>query len=120
MKNPHDGRYGDMRLYLRAQVERVALKTWGSSEALFDEKERRACERVQKAEERKRKAADKLSYGGLRRAQAAKRARGAPAYVPEPSHQHTYPPDDEHEYNADTDMWTKRCACGFEMEYERM
>ena len=26
----------------------------------------------------------------------------------------------EEEYNADTDEWTKRCACGFSITYERI
>lgn len=123
VKNPHDSRYGDMRLYLRAQVEEVALLTWGTDEALFNEKERRATERVQKAEARKRKAADKLSHGmaagGNRKAPAARRV-AAVAAATAASHTHTYPPEEEHEYDAATDMWTKRCACGFALEYERM
>ena len=37
---------------------------------------------------------------------------------PAPHHTHSFLPDEE--YDADTDMWTKRCACGFSLVYERI
>ena len=39
-----------MKLYMRAQVEALALSTWHSEGALFDVKEKRREERLRKAE----------------------------------------------------------------------
>lgn len=129
-KNPHDSRYGDMKLFLRAQVEQLALQTWGTAEALFDEKERRTQERLAKADARKRKAAG-LDAGvpnpASRRSSGVAKAgtsssKGNPstgavqqAYV---THTHTFLDDET--YDEATDMWTKRCACGFEVQYEKI
>ena len=118
MPNPRDSRYGDMRLYLRAQVEEVALQTWGSDEALFVEKERRVQERLQKAEAKKRKAATGESGARGRRPSESKKrapARPAPAIV---SHVHVFLPDET--YDEEEDTWTKRCECGFEVTYEKI
>ena len=35
----------------------------------------------------------------------------------QPPHEHAFLPDET--YNEATDEWTKRCACGFEVTYER-
>ena len=48
--NPNNPKHGDMKLYMRAQVEALALSTWHSEEALFDVKEKRREERLRKAE----------------------------------------------------------------------
>jgi DNA repair protein len=122
--NPHDRRYGDMRLYLRSQVEELALSVWGSDEALFEEKDRRAEERRAKAAAKKRKAEGR-GIGGA--APGRKGARGTAAGVSGGSalkrlatvaHTHAFLPDET--YDEGRDVWTKRCACGFEVEYERM
>jgi len=39
--NPHASTYSNMMLYLRCQVEEVALKKWGGEEGLDQEYERR-------------------------------------------------------------------------------
>ena len=54
-KNPHNPRWGDMKLYLRSQVEDVALEIWGGEEAL----ERAHEERDGKREASKRKKFNK-------------------------------------------------------------
>ena len=50
-KNPHNPRWGDMKLYLRSQVKDLALEIWESEEAL----ERAHEERDGKREASKRK-----------------------------------------------------------------
>lgn len=40
-KNPHDSRWGDMKLYLQLQVEDRAMEVWGSMEELELERESR-------------------------------------------------------------------------------
>ena len=116
--NPHDRRYGDMKLYLRSQAEELALQTWGTDEALFSEKERRTEERLQKAEARKRKAAGTLGSGSAA-AKGKRLAASAPStFERAVAHRHEFLPDET--YDVETDLWTKRCACGLEVAYERM
>ncbi|NP_956765.1 DNA repair protein complementing XP-A cells [Danio rerio] len=40
-KNPHNPRWGDMKLYLKTQVEKRSMEVWGSDEALEEAKETR-------------------------------------------------------------------------------
>ena len=72
---------------------------------------------------RKRKAADKLShgagFGGNRKAPKAQRAAAVASSAAAITHKHTFPPEEEHEYDEESDMWTKRCACGFEVQYDK-
>ncbi|KAI3412005.1 hypothetical protein GPALN_002057 [Globodera pallida] len=51
-KNPHNPRYGDMKLYLKPQLEARALELYGSFEKLEEEREKR--ERLRKAAAEKR------------------------------------------------------------------
>ena len=48
-----------MKLFLRTQVEALALQAWGSTGGLFNERERRMSDRVVKGEARKRKATER-------------------------------------------------------------
>ena len=123
--NPRDSRYGDMRLYLRTQVEALALQAWGSDEALFDEKERRVQERLVRADAKKRKAA--AGPPGATR-NPAKRGAGIGSaaiarhreQVAAVSHTHTYRTEDE-TYDEASDTWTKTCTgCGFQVTYEKI
>ncbi|VEL32301.1 unnamed protein product [Protopolystoma xenopodis] len=41
-RNPHTSSWGDMRLYLEAQIAQRALDVWGSEDAIESERERRA------------------------------------------------------------------------------
>lgn len=121
--NPHDSRYGDMKLFLRTQVEKLSNETWGSAEGVFEEKERRRTVRLQKA---KRKAAapgqgpgfgSGDGVGGGRR-KAAAGPKSKPKAAPPPIHTHQFEPEEE--YDEEEDMWTKRCACGYSLKYERI
>lgn len=44
-KNPHNVRWGEMKLYLHLQVEKRALEVWGNEETLIEEKEKRDVKR---------------------------------------------------------------------------
>lgn len=46
-KNPHNPRWGDMKLFLRMQVEKRALEIWGKEETLEEEHEKREDRRDQ-------------------------------------------------------------------------
>eukprot|EP00095_Tigriopus_kingsejongensis_P010020 snap_masked-scaffold1048_size67263-processed-gene-0.16 protein:Tk10020 transcript:snap_masked-scaffold1048_size67263-processed-gene-0.16-mRNA-1 annotation:"dna repair protein complementing xp-a cells-like protein" len=45
-KNPHNPRWGDMKLFLRSQIEDRALEVWGTEEALAQEHELREEKKV--------------------------------------------------------------------------
>ncbi len=132
--NPHDARYGEMRLYLRSQVEKLALQVWGSSEGLFLEKERRTAARMQRAANKKRqKAGDDmpgfrqhhtaLTGGGKARASGGSaRSKAGAASEPElvaPRHEHSFPPGAER-FDAASNTWSRRCECGFEESWEEL
>jgi len=127
--NPHSATHSgcahsDMKLYLREQVEELALKVWGTDEALFTERERRVDERQLKAEKRKRKAADReaAARAGTNLVPSSKRPAVTVKHSTEMSarvsHTHAFLPDET--YDEASDTWTKRCACGFKVEYERI
>lgn len=136
LPNPNGERRAPMRLYLRSQVEELALATWGSSEGLLGERERRSEGRLQKAEAKRKLETGTVEEQILARCggSAARKARsskqrvggkagagaGAAGAAPmaQPRHTHVFLPKEE--YCEDTDMWTQRCACGFSVEYERM
>jgi len=63
-KNPHDSRWGDMKLYLQLQVEDRALEVWGSLEELELERERER--REEKREMSKAKKYNKHLKGGFK------------------------------------------------------
>ncbi|KAL3080078.1 hypothetical protein niasHT_034636 [Heterodera trifolii] len=51
-KNPHNARYGDMKLYLKPQLEARALELYGSFAKLEEEREKRERQRKATAEKR--------------------------------------------------------------------
>jgi len=108
-KNPHPHAKGDMRLYLRLQVEERALEVWGSEENLEKEREIRSNKRL----DRKVKA-HKKNIAALR-----KEARSS-LYTKKKSetHEHDY---GEERYLEKTDEYEKICkTCGFTFVYEKM
>jgi len=137
LPNPNDKRYGDMRLYLRSQAEELARATWGTSEELLLEKERRSEERLKKADHKRTLQSGTPEeqilarcggHGGAKSSKARKgkadaagvggvRAASAVVVAAAPRHTHIFLQKEE--YCEATDMWTKRCACGFAVEYEK-
>lgn len=132
---------GEVKLYLRTQCEQAALAKWGSEEALFEEQTRRSRERLERQEKKatsaKRKAAGpadlhpslarEQSGGAVRKRKAAEggasarkanTSRQVDAIALTAPHEHEFLPDET--YDADKDVWTKRCACGFQLSYERI
>ncbi|XP_075267355.1 DNA repair protein complementing XP-A cells [Opisthocomus hoazin] len=106
-KNPHNSRWGDMKLYLKLQVIKRSLEVWGSEESLQEAKELRRNSR----EKMKQKKFDK-KVKELRRAVRSslwkKEAR---------IHEHEYGPEE----NIDEDTYKKTCTvCGHELTYEKM
>ena len=111
-KNPHVA-HGDMKLYLRLQVEKRALEVWGTPEALEDAIENK---------EGKKEAAKAKKFGkrikelrmqmrGSLFAKDYKRVIGV-------GHEHEF---GEESHNDDTDEYSKTCKiCGYISTYEKM
>ncbi|XP_063239304.1 DNA repair protein complementing XP-A cells [Bacillus rossius redtenbacheri] len=108
-KNPHNVRWGDMKLYLQIQVEERALEVWGSEEKLLEERELR--------EEKKSKAKIK-KYN--KQVKALRMSVRSSLYdrTHSSSHEHTFGPET---YNEDEDNYSRTCqTCKFEETFEKM
>ncbi|CAF3395533.1 unnamed protein product [Rotaria socialis] len=108
-KNPHNQRWGVMRLYLRYQIQRL------SSEIHEGKTEEKLVEREEKKAEKKRKKYEKQIEQlrlDVRSSLQTKRIKTV--------HEHTY--DEKNTtYDEDTDMYTKTCLeCGYQYQYEEM
>jgi DNA-repair protein complementing XP-A cells len=108
-KNPHKESWGEMKLYLRVQVEKRALEVWGSEEALEAEHEKREDRRDQlkvKKFNKKLKALKMQVRGSLYKK------------VDISVHEHEY---GEEVYNEDEDQYSRTCkTCDHVHSYEKM
>ncbi|XP_067171852.1 DNA repair protein complementing XP-A cells isoform X2 [Apteryx mantelli] len=106
-KNPHNSRWGDMKLYLKLQVIKRSLEVWGSEESLQEAKELRHDNR----EKMKQKKFDK-------KVKELRRAVRSSLWKKQTSiHEHEYGPEE----NIEDDMYKKICTiCGHELTYEKM
>eukprot|EP00088_Acartia_fossae_P018359 TRINITY_DN2060_c0_g1_i1.p1 TRINITY_DN2060_c0_g1~~TRINITY_DN2060_c0_g1_i1.p1 ORF type:complete len:339 (-),score=99.78 TRINITY_DN2060_c0_g1_i1:222-1238(-) len=107
-KNPHNPRGGEMKLYLRMQVEERAVQIWGSQEALEAEIE---------AREEKKVEAKSRKYN--RNLKALRMAARSSLYKKDISaHVHEYT---DEVYHEDKDEYSQTCAtCGHINTYEKM
>ncbi|ELU03972.1 hypothetical protein CAPTEDRAFT_219337 [Capitella teleta] len=107
-KNPHNPRWGDMKLYLLPQVRDRCLEVWGDEEKL--EEARQA--RQDNAEKSKNKKYEK-------KMKELRRAVRSSLYKKDLSgHTHEY---GEESYDDDEDMFSKTCtSCGHVLTYEKM
>ncbi|XP_053911120.1 DNA repair protein complementing XP-A cells isoform X2 [Cuculus canorus] len=106
-KNPHNSRWGDMKLYLKLQVIKRSLEVWGSEESLQEARELRLSNR----EKMKQKKFDKKVKELRRAVRSSLWKRGASI------HEHDYGPEE----NIDEDTYKKTCTvCGHELTYEKM
>ncbi|XP_071104555.1 DNA repair protein complementing XP-A cells homolog [Haliotis cracherodii] len=107
-KNPHNPRWGDMKLYLETQVTDRAMEVWGDEEKLEEQHEKRD----QNREKSKQKKFDKR-VKELRMA-----VRSSLWRKDSGSHEHDF---GEETYDEDEDMYSKTCkSCGHVMTYEKM
>jgi len=108
-KNPHNMRWGEMKLYLHLQVEKRALEVWGTEEELLEEREKRDVKR-QEAKIKKFNKKVKLLRMDVRSSMYDKTTKA--------SHTHTFGEDT---YNEEDDDYTHTCTeCGYEETYEKM
>ncbi|XP_014209947.1 DNA repair protein complementing XP-A cells homolog [Copidosoma floridanum] len=108
-KNPHNIRWGEMKLYLQIQIEERALHVWGSEEALLEEREKRDVKREETKIKKFNKKVKQLRMEV--RSSLYDKTKKA-------SHTHKFGQD---VYNEDDDNYTHTCqTCGFEETYEKM
>lgn len=108
-KNPHNSRGGgDMKLYLRLQVEERALKIWGSEENLQNELESREDKKIAMKAKKYTKQMKELRMA----------ARSSLYKKISTSHTHEYT---DEIYHPDKDEYSQTCrTCGHINMYEKM
>ncbi|CAN9510116.1 unnamed protein product [Ophioblennius macclurei] len=108
-KNPHNPRWGDMKLYLLLQVEKRCMEVWGTEEALEEARETREENKEVQKQKRFNKKVKEL-----------RRAVRSSMWTKDTSvHQHQYGPEEV--VDADEDLYKKTCtSCGHELNYEKM
>ena len=112
-KNPHNPRYGEMKLFLRLQVEKRALEVWKTEEAIEKEIERKEDRRetVKAKKFGKRIKELRMQMRGSLFAKDYKTAIGV-------GHEHEFEPEI---YDEDKDEYSKKCKiCGHVNTYEKM
>lgn len=108
-KNPHNIRWGEMKLYLHLQVQKRALEVWGSEEELMKQHENRI-EKREVGKIRKYNKEMKQLRMEVRSSLYTKETKSA--------HVHEYGEDT---YNEDDDTYTHTClTCNFTETYEKM
>ncbi|KAI8793330.1 DNA repair protein complementing XP-A cells-like [Biomphalaria glabrata] len=107
-KNPHNDKWGDMKLYLMPQVWKRVLEVWGNEESLEAAREERSSNR-EKAKQKKFNKKLKELRMSVRSSLWRKDLSG---------HQHEYR---DEIYDEDEDMYSKTCSsCGHVWSYEKM
>ncbi|KAK9889096.1 hypothetical protein WA026_004369 [Henosepilachna vigintioctopunctata] len=108
-KNPHNVRWGDMKLYLKAQVEQRALEVWGSHEEIEKEKNNREEKKVVTQAKKYNKELKALRMN--MRSSLYDRTTTA-------SHTHNFGPES---YNEQDDTYTHKClSCTYVETFEKM
>ncbi|XP_037072923.1 DNA repair protein complementing XP-A cells homolog [Pollicipes pollicipes] len=107
-RNPHNPRWGQMKLYLRLQVEERALLVWGSEEEL---------ERQHELRDKKREKVKVNKFN--RRVKELRMAVRSSVYKKKlTGHEHTY---GEEVYDEEADTYTRTCTeCDHSQTYEKM
>ncbi|KAK0425637.1 hypothetical protein QR680_009298 [Steinernema hermaphroditum] len=110
-KNPHNPRYGDMKLYLKLQVEARMLEVYDSWEGFEEAREKRTALRDLRVEKTFEKKIKKMRQ----------EIRGTAKYKTQmkpTKHEHLF---GEESHDAESDEYKKKCeVCGYELTYEKM
>lgn len=130
--NPRHERFAPLKLYLRATLEREAMRLHGSLEALEREKQARNARAYAKAAQRSR-ALLKRRLPGVesgeggnesndcrRKTTSSKSSKsgGAAAEMRrEADHRHEFGGE---RFDEQARSWTKRCACGVQVSFEKL
>ncbi|XP_050539822.1 DNA repair protein complementing XP-A cells homolog [Daktulosphaira vitifoliae] len=108
-KNPHNPKWGEMKLYLILQIEKRALEVWGSEEEI---------ERQIELREEKKKATKYKNY--QKKIKELRMSTRSSLYtkVTNASHEHEF---GEEIYNKEDDNYERTCtSCGFHEIFEKM
>lgn len=106
--NPHNSHWGDMKLYLRIQVERRAKEVWGTLEEISKHREKREETRVESKMKKYNKKMKSLRMS----------ARSSLYTRDLSSHQHNW---DNEVYNEEDDNYTHTCdECGQSETFEKL
>lgn len=109
-KNPHNVRWGEMKLYLHVQIEKRALEVWESEEKLIAERQIRD-------EKRDRMKHTKYKKN-LKQLRMEMRSSLYDRTTTSAMHEHEY---GEETYDEASDMYTHVCkTCAFSESYEKM
>ncbi|XP_059160134.1 DNA repair protein complementing XP-A cells homolog [Physella acuta] len=107
-KNPHNPKWGDMKLYLQSQIWKRVMEVWGSEEKLEEAREERAAKKEKTKQKKYDKKLKELRMS-VRSSLWRKDLSG---------HQHEY---GDEVYDEDKDSYSKTCSsCGHEWTYEKM
>lgn len=107
-KNPHNVRWGEMKLYLQLQVEKRALEVWGSIETLQEELKKREEKRVFNKTKKYAKHIKELRMS----------MRSSLYDRTSASHEHKFGPES---YNEEEDIYSHSClTCDYQETYEKM
>ncbi|KAI1296767.1 DNA repair protein complementing XP-A cells -like protein [Halotydeus destructor] len=108
-KNPHERAKGDMKLYLRLQVEERAIQVWGSEEQLEEEREKRTHKRNEKSQKAYQKKIKQLRLA----------TRSSLFTRDLSTHEHEF--GEPVCVDEDEDLYEKTCvSCGYSLQYEEM
>ncbi|CAH1153467.1 unnamed protein product [Phaedon cochleariae] len=108
-KNPHNSHWGDMKLYLRLQVEKRALEVWGSEEKIEEERTLREEKKVMAKSKKYEKHLKELRKG--MRSSLYDRTTAGP-------HVHNFGPET---YDEEEDEYHRKCTtCPYEETFEKM
>ncbi|XP_050432233.1 DNA repair protein complementing XP-A cells homolog [Adelges cooleyi] len=108
-KNPHNVRWGEMKLYLLLQVEKRALEVWGSEEEV---------ERQIELRQEKQKATKHKNYKKKLKELRMSTRSSLYTKVTKASHEHEF---GEEIYHEDEDNYERTCtSCGFHEIFEKM
>ncbi|CAH8461866.1 unnamed protein product [Schistosoma mattheei] len=107
-RNPHNSSWGDMRLYLEAQIAERALEIWGSEDALEKEREKRL----------KRNEESKLKNYSKKVKELKLQTRSSLYTRVHKSHEHVFGPE---KYDSKSDIYYKCCIeCDYKSTYEKL
>lgn len=107
-KNPHNPRWGEMKLYLHIQIEKRALEVWGTEEALLKQKDMRCGKREQAKVKKYAKQMKELRM----QVRSSLYDRTTKA-----SHTHIFGPE---RYNEEDDNYSHDCECGYTETFEKL
>ncbi|XP_037944915.1 DNA repair protein complementing XP-A cells homolog [Teleopsis dalmanni] len=108
-KNPHNVRWGEMKLYLHLQVQQRAMEIWGTEEELMRQHENR---------EEKREVSKVRKYNKQMKKLRMEIRSSLYTKDTKVNHEHEYGPET---YNEEDDNYTRSCTiCPFVQTYEKM